>query len=483
MNILIASPEAVPYAKTGGLADVAGALLKEYRRSCRRASLIMPLYDVVRKTAPLVPTGRRITVPINNVVVGADLYATDATDNPAAYFVECDQLYARPELYGTPDGDYHDNAVRFIFFSRAVLEACMVLGICPDVIHCNDWQTALIPLYLKTLYASRRQLKGTATIFTVHNLGYQGNFDPSALFYTGLGRAYFTPEQLEFYGRLNFMKAGLLHADILTTVSETYAREITSPEHGFGLDGVLRKRQADLYGVLNGLDAAEWDPSTDASIPATYGPSSMAGKARCRQALRKRCGFRDGGKPVFGVVSRLSHQKGLDLVAEALDDLVSDGVNVAVFGKGDEHYQNLLAAAAARHRGRAHVEIGFAEETARLIYAGSDFFLMPSRYEPCGLGQMIAMRYGTLPVARATGGLKDTISDVRHLEARGTGFLFADASASSLRAACQRAVCVYADPAKHARIIGEAMRTDFSWRATAERYLSLCRAAIRRKTG
>lgn len=478
MRILIATPEAVPYVKTGGLGDVTGALVKEFRGRNMNASLVLPLYKSIRDKFTPEPTAKSIGLQMGGVSVEGRVWVSDRSEVPRAYFIECERLFGRSEPYGVAGKDYPDNALRFAFFSRAVLEACLSMDIRPDVIHCNDWQTGMLPLYLSGPY--RKRFGRTATLYTIHNLGYQGIFPASDLRYTGIGNEYFTPEGIEFYGRMNFMKAGLLYADLLTTVSETYAREILEKEFGFGLEGVLRGRKDDLYGILNGIDYSEWDPAGDGMIPKRYGPGDIAGKADCRRALLRKAGITDEKSPLFGVVSRFSGQKGIDLISDSADDLVSLGVNVVVLGSGDAHYQRLLEDIGARNPGRIFVKAGFEEKLARLIYAGSDFFLMPSRYEPCGLGQLIALRYGAVPVVRKTGGLADTVRDYDHLASKGTGFLFEDYSPSALKNAVKRAACVFVDKRRLGRIVRESMGEDFSWSGPADAYLGLYEKALKR---
>ncbi|MBI5073931.1 MAG: glycogen synthase GlgA [Nitrospirae bacterium] len=477
MNILIACSEAVPYAKTGGLADVTGALVREFRTRKHKASLILPLYASVREKFSLQKTGKTIRVPMGNFSLEGAIYTTGKSKVPEAYFIECNQLFDRPELYGTAYGEYGDNAVRFIFFCRAVFETCIALDIRPDIIHCNDWQTGLIPLYLRSLYAHHRQFSSTATLFTVHNLGYQGNFEAANLAFTGLGWDYFVPERLEFYGTLSLMKAGLLYADLLNTVSETYSREILGPEHGSSMDGLLLKRRQDLFGVINGIDDQEWDPQQDALLPSPYSVKDLKGKAVCRERLIGLVGFKNRRAPIVSIVSRLSFQKGLDIVIQAVDELVRLGANLLVLGRGEEIYQSALAAKAEEHRGKVYLKIGFEEAFAHLIYAGSDFFLMPSRYEPCGIGQLIAMKYGTIPIVRKTGGLADTVDDYDHLAGRGTGFLFEEYASRALLEASKRAFCVYADKKRMQELIRRAMEENFSWEKAAEAYLDLYRRA------
>ena len=482
MRVLIAAPEAVHYAKTVGLADVAGALLKEFRLRGIDASLILPLYKSIKENFTLHRTGVSLHINTAGKHIDAGIWVTEKSSCPQAYFIECEALYGRPELYGTASGDYSDNALRFAFFPRAVLETCIAMNIRPDVIHCNDWQTAMLPLYLKAFYG-KKYLGKTATLFTIHNLGYQGIFPASDIAHTGIGWDYFTPEKLEFYGMLNFMKAGLLYADLLNTVSETYAKEILEKENGFGLDGVLRKRKEDLHGVMNGIDYSEWDPSTDDLIPANYSYAEIQGKMKCKKKLLRETGLSDERAPLVGIVSRLSSQKGIDLVVDSIDEVISSGVNVIILGKGEDYFQKLLKEISQRYRGKIFFKVGFEEAIAHLIYAGCDFLLMPSRYEPCGLGQLIALRYGTVPVVRKTGGLADTVRDYDHLGSEGTGFFFSDYTAPALQNAVKRALCVYVSKGRMGKMVADAMKEDFSWGRSAEKYLELYEKAVKKVKG
>ena len=469
MKVLLAASEATPYVKTGGLADVSGALLQEYGGMNTEAYLMLPLYKTVRERFDLKDTGLRVRIP-----VGVKWFEGRIFTHGSAFFVESNDFFYRDDLYGTPAGDYPDNAERFTFFCRAVLEGCRLLGLRPDIIHCNDWQTGLIPLYLKTGYQTDF-FRNTATLMTIHNLGYQGLFDVSGFSLTGLSRDWFNPEGVEFYGKINFLKAGLIASDIITTVSETYAKEILTVEHGFGLDGVLRKRSSDLYGVMNGIDIEEWNPKKDPFLPARYDPSDLSGKGACRKHLINECSLSAGGKhaPLISMVGRLSSQKGIDIFLDAAAEIVSAGAHIVILGKGDEHYQDLVIGLGKKHKGKVFVRIGYDDAFAHRIYAGSDMLLMPSQYEPCGLSQLIAMRYGTVPAARRTGGLADTITDYEPLKGQGTGFLFTDYKASSLSECLKRAFCVYSDTRKWKKIITSDMGMDFSWRASAMKYLTL----------
>lgn len=478
MKILIATPEAVPFAKTGGLADVTGALLNEYNSMKHEAYLILPLYRRIKKNFKLKNTGLKIKVPVGSRSLTGRMFS----DGASAYFIECDEFFDREDLYGTPQGDYSDNASRFVFFSMGILEACKALKFKPDVIHCNDWQTGLVPLYLKTIYGSDRFFSKTATVITIHNLGYQGLFPASEMPLTGLNRALFNPEGIEFYGKINFLKAGLISADSITTVSNSYAREILSKESGFGLDGVLRKRSSDLTGIINGIDYSEWNPASDIFIPENYSVENISGKRKCKLQLLKDCSIKsDAEKPVVGMVGRLSGQKGLDIVLESIEEILLTGVNLIILGKGDEIFHSRLSEAAEKYKGRLYVKIGFQDDLAHKIYAGSDMFLMPSRYEPCGLGQLIAMRYGTIPVARKTGGLADTVSDYEPLTGDGTGFLFSDYTPDALYSCLKMALCVYVDKIRWQKLIHNAMEMDFSWGNSAKKYIELYKRAIKLK--
>jgi len=482
MKILLATPEALPYAKTGGLADVAGALTKEFLKMGETVHTVLPLYKKVKERQHILKdTGINIEVSVGNILKEGRIFS----DLSSTYFIACDEFFGRPELYGTPDGDYQDNASRFVFFSRGVLEVCKALTFKPDIIHCHDWQTGLVPLYLKTLYGTDRFFKNTATLLTIHNLGYQGLFPPSHMPITGLGWSFYTPKGIEFYGQLNFLKAGILSADILNTVSHTYAKEILSEEYGFGLDGVLRERVRDLYSVLNGIDLEEWDPLRDSAIHSQYSALDSSGKAACKRELMNTLfGRRAGGKkdaPLIAIVGRLSAQKGMDLVSQSIGELVSFGIKLVVLGKGEDIYHKTLLDIERRYKGNVSVTIGFEESLAHRIYAGSDFFLMPSRYEPCGLGQLIAMRYGSIPIARKTGGLSDTIHDYEPLTSRGTGFLFSDYTPSAMQDAVKRALCVYTDPDKMKSMVTNCMKMDFSWMNSAKKYIALYKIAAKKK--
>lgn len=479
MKIAIAASEAVPFSKTGGLADVAGTLFKEYLKRGLEAYLFVPLYRRTREAlaGSLRETGLTFDVPLGRAVRECRVFTLE--DDPGrVFFIASDAFFDREELYGTSAGDYPDNDQRFAFFCRGVLEACIRLALGIEVMHCNDWQTGLIPLYLKTLYRDAPALRNAVSVLTIHNLGYQGLFPPQTMAIAGLGMDLFTPEGVEFYGRVNFLKAGIVGADVITTVSTAYAKEILTHEFGFGLDGILKKRANALVGILNGIDYAEWDPAADTFIPLNYDRTDMAGKAACKKALVDRCSFpRDAGAPLLCFIGRLSAQKGLDILADAIPVMIAGGANIIIIGRGDERYHAVLGDLEDRFRGRLFRYAAFDEAFAHLAYAGADMFLMPSRYEPCGLGQMIAMRYGTIPVAHRTGGISDTVEDGV------TGFLFDEYSAASLSAAAGRALDACAKKAVWRMMQKNAMSRDFSWGRSAEAYRIVYRDALTARAG
>jgi starch synthase len=476
MRIAIAASEAVPFSKTGGLADVAGTLFREFLAMGHEALLFLPLY---KKTAEhfagtIQDSGVEIGVPLGNSVRTCKVFTSIvAGSSPNVFFIGNNEFFFREELYGTSEGDYHDNDRRFVFFSRSILDICRKLELEIDIIQCNDWQTGLIPLYMKTIDGYKRFFEKTASVLTIHNLGYQGLFPRSTLEITGLSSALFQPEGIEFYGKINFLKAGIVGADVITTVSKTYAEEIVTPESGFGLDGILRKRRSSLAGILNGLDTRDWDPSSDKFIVRNYDKSNLQGKQSCKEQLIKAASLNSSASdPLMCFIARLSSQKGLDLLEEAIPSLLSQGARIIVIGKGDMSYQARLDSMSKRVRDHFFFHAGFDETLARLTYAGSDMFLMPSKYEPCGLGQMIAMRYGTLPVAHKTGGLSDTIEDGK------TGFLFREFNLPSFMDALSRAMKAFHDKETWMQMIGNAMDKDFSWKKSAREYIAIYQNAL-----
>ena len=481
MNILFATTEAVPFCKTGGLGDVCGALPIALQHLGIKPTLILPAFrQALESGQPIESTGVRVEVPIGRKLMAGELLRSSlpGSDVPV-YLVEQHAYFDRPELYRENDQDYRDNCERFVFFSRAVLEAIELLDLRPDVLHCHDWQAGLLPAYLRTLYADRPGCASLATLFTIHNLAYQGNFWHWDMELTGLGWEHFNWRQLEFYGQLNFLKAGLVFANAISTVSPRYSQEIQSPPLSCGLEGILRHRREDLFGLLNGADYAHWNPETDPYIEQNYSHLDyFEGKAACKQALQREMGLPERDDiPLLGSVGRLADQKGFDLVAELLPRMVSQHeVQWVLLGSGDRRYEQLVERLAAEHPDRVAVRIGFSNELAHRIEAGADMFLMPSRYEPCGLNQLYSLKYGAVPIVRETGGLADTITDTTDATlANGTanGFSFADASAYALSMTVDRALRAYASPEIWVKLVRTGMQQDWSWDRSAQAYAEL----------
>ncbi len=480
MKILFAASEVAPFAMTGGLADVAGSLPLALAALGHDVRVVLPRYRQVDAKALGLKHTATFTVPLASWKERCDVLTGKLGKNVTVYFLNKDIYFDRPGLYGTPKGDYSDNAERFIFFSRAIPELCRVLNFIPDIIHCNDWQTGLVPLYVRTLAATIEELRGARTVFTVHNLGYQGVFWHWDMRLTGLGWDVFTPEGIEFWGKMNLLKAGLVYSDVISTVSATYSREIQTPEYGHGLDGVLRKRSPDLYGIVNGIDYDEWDPAKDPAIAKPYSAGRTSGKQLCKDALQKQLKLPRVPAPVLGMVTRLTDQKGLDILMDALPRILALDCQLIILGTGDELYHRLLTEAAHGHRDRMRVLFKYDSTLARRIYAGSDLFLMPSRYEPCGLGQMHALRYGTVPVVRRTGGLADTVVNFTPRTGKGTGFVFDEYSPDALAACVELALTEYHRPAVWKRIVHAGMDVDFSWTRSAKEYVKVYRNALKK---
>ena len=482
LRILFVASEVEPFAKTGGLADVSGTLPRVLAAMGHDVRVILPKYRGVDDVAVLRTVLPRLEVPIGSRTVEGAILEGRLGRNVPAYFVAQDHYYDRPAIYGGADGSYPDNCERFTFFSRAVLTALPGLGFGPQVLHVHDWPTGLVPVYLETLFRDLDGYRDIASVFTVHNLAYQGLFWHYDLPMTGLGWDLFTPAGIEFYGHLSFLKGGLVFADVLTTVSPGYAREIQTPEYGERLDGVLRERSQDLTGIPNGLDTETWNPATDGEIAKRFSAGDLDGKAACTAALREELGLPSppGRGPLCAVVSRLVEQKGLDWVAETGGDLVAAGAQLVVLGAGEEQYERAFLDLSRTHPTAVAVRLGFDDRLAHRVYGGAEIFVMPSRYEPSGLGQLIALRYGAAPVVRRTGGLADTVHEWTPTTGQGTGFLFDAPTAEAYRQALQRAIAAYQEPAGWRRLVQNAMAEDFSWEASAETYVTCYRKAIKK---
>jgi starch synthase len=479
VKVLLASSEIVPFAKTGGLADVAGALPKALKKIGIDVRVILPKYKgVEEKGFPIHYNNFSFAVPISQRSVSGEVVESEYDTIPA-YLIEKDEYYYRDYLYSTQDGDYLDNAERFIFFSKSILEAIKVTGWVPDVLHCNDWQTGLVPLFLQAFYKEDPALSRIATLFTIHNLGYQGLFWHYDLHLLNLGWEYFTPECLEFYGKINFLKAGIVSSDAINTVSKKYSEEIQTPEFGSGLDGILRKRRDRLFGIVNGIDYDEWSPERDRLIAANYSPDSLHLKAKNKAALQKAFGLPAKKEaPLVASISRLADQKGFDLIAEALEDMVSMGVQYVLLGTGERKYHELFTQLAEMYPDSFAVKIAYDNALAHLIEAGADMFLMPSLYEPCGLNQIYSLRYGTVPVVRGVGGLEDTIRDDAGRSDRSTGFKFYEYTGEAMLGALRRATKAYLDKDGWAALVRRCMNEDYSWEKSAAEYAALYRKAI-----
>lgn len=488
LRILFVSAEVSPFARTGGLGDVVGALPSVLAARGHEVRVVTPLYQMVRDRAgALTPLIEDLRIPLafgerTARVWQSTLNTNDETQNVSLYFIEQDDYFARPGLYGDANGDYVDNSLRFIFFCRAALALAERLTWVPHVIHCHDWHTGLVPAYLRFLPGIDRRLMTAAAVFTIHNLAYQGLFPASVLELTGLPPRLFQPAGVEFYGNVNFMKAGILYADALTTVSPTYAEEICTPEFGYGLEGVLRERRAALTGILNGVDYTVWDPATDPALAARYHGDDLAGKTTCKTALLRRFGLLDDSEiPLCSMITRLAEQKGVDLVANALERLFALDVNCVILGSGDRSYEERFSSLARRYPDRLGLRLGFNERLSHQIQAGSDCLLMPSRFEPCGLTQLYAMRYGAIPIVRATGGLRDTVAPFDPVTRQGTGFVFAEPTSEALLGAVRAAVAVFADKAAWRQLQRNAMTQDFSWERSAQQYIEVYQRAVAEK--
>ena len=482
MKILMVTPELDPFVKVGGLGDMVGALAKQLARQGHDVRCIVPLYGSVKR----VGTWKERTQPLGADLGGgpefARVWETVVPGSEAqVYFLEHERFFGRPEVYSGAFGSFADNDHRFIFFGRAALNLCLQLGWIPDAIHCHDWTCGFVPVWLNTTDRDS-PLGRCATVFTIHNLEHQGYCHRRALAYAKLPDHLFNSANVEACGAVNLMKAGLYHSTKITTVSPTYAREIQTPDYGFGLDHVLRFRAGDLIGILNGIDTEAWNPAADPHLPAAFDLGTpVAGKAACKAALQRELGLDiDPRKPVFGVVSRLFRQKGLDLLCDVLPATVTNmQVQFAILGTGDADLEADLRRAAWEFPGRVGLKLAFDNRIAHLIQGGSDFFVMPSRTEPCGLTQLYAMRYGSLPVARATGGLVDTVEQYLEGTGKGTGFLFNTADQNAVYHTIGWACATYYDrPEEFATLRANAMARDFSWTHSGEHYTQIYGWAI-----
>jgi starch synthase len=484
MKIAEVSPEIIPYAKTGGLADVVGTLPLYLEKAGHEISMFMPFYKSVKKSGiDIKLLDITFDIPIDDIKHTVTLWKSihHGSKNIAIYFIQRDEYYDRDALYGTESGDYQDNSERFIFFSRAVIETIKRLGLSIDIIHCHDWQTALIPVYLKTLFKHDEKLSSIKTVLTIHNLAYQGIFRQEDMKLTGLDMSLFNWRNLEHWGKVNFLKCGIVFADIVTTVSKKYAEEIRTVEFGCGLEDVIKEYENKLYGIINGVDYTEWSPENDNLISHQYSVEDISGKALCKKHLQKTLNLPQAEVPLLGMISRLAEQKGVDLLIVIMDDLMKRDLQLVILGIGDEKYHQMLKEAVPKYNSKLSVNIMFDNKLAHEIETGADIFLMPSKYEPCGLNQMYSLRYGTIPVVRETGGLADTIIDANDENLKNgtaTGFTMKGYFAAELLFAIDRALELYKSKVQWRSLIRNAMKQDWSWEKSADEYVELFKSVL-----
>ena len=455
MKIVMAASEVVPFAKTGGLADVAGALPLALEELGHEIIVTMPKYKMVTNSKAKI---QKLKEGVSYAVVGKNI---------KVYFIENDNYFNRDFLYGDKSGDYKDNLDRFSFYCRRTIDLLKELDFKADIVHVHDWQAALIPVYLKTLYAKDKFFKNTRSILTIHNIGYQGLFPKEEFPKLGLDWGLFNIEGLEFYDKVNILKGGMEFADIINTVSPTYAKEIQTKEFGFGLEGVLNKRKASVFGILNGLDYSIWNPESDKFIAKNFSVKTVQDKSKDKEDLQKLCGLPlKKDIPLFGIVSRLAEQKGFDILAGGIDTICKMDLQLVILGTGDQKYHDLLGEMVKKYPKVISLQLKFDDALAHKIYAGSDIFLMPSKYEPCGLGQLISLRYGTIPLVFKTGGLADTV-DAKN------GFIFDKYSKDELIKTMKKALAGFKDKKGWQDLTVRAMRCNFSWDSQAQEYVDL----------
>jgi len=469
MRVLMVASEGVPFAKTGGLADVIGALPKALARLGHEVDLVMPRYRGITAGR----AEQRLEVALGGLVSNATCYVTSG-EGVRTIFIDHPGYFDRDYLYGAPGHDYLDNPERFAFLCQAALDWAVESGRSHDVVHAHDWQTGLVPVLLARMLRTRSGLRRLPVVFTIHNLAYQGIFDASWLPHLGLGWSLMRMDAMEYWGRISYLKAGIVFSRLITTVSPRYAQEIQTSELGFGFDGILRERAGDLVGILNGIDYDQWDPARDPNIPVPYSASDLTGKQAARRALLQRYQLpvseESLSRPIVGIIARMVDQKGFDLLGEIADELPRLGATFVLLGSGERRYEDQWLGLAARHPEQVAVHIGFDEPLAHLIEAGADMFLMPSRFEPCGLNQMYSLRYGTVPVVHATGGLVDTVQNFDAASGAGTGFSFDEYSPQALVGTLRWALGVFKDQQAWRHLQAAGMQQDFSWDASARRY-------------
>ncbi|HKW88656.1 MAG TPA: glycogen synthase GlgA [Candidatus Acidoferrales bacterium] len=477
MKILFVSPEGLPFSKTGGLADVVEALPRVLGQMGHQVAVLLPRYRGNQAARTVIPS---MSIPLGLEMRFPSLAEAGTFEGVHYYFVDDPEFFDREKLYGDKQGDYPDNPRRFAQLSRAAIEFAKQVWM-PDVVHCHDWQSALVPLYLRTLYKHDPSVAGLPVILTVHNLGYQGLFARSVLKEIGLPEELFCMEALEFYGKVNVLKGGLVFADYLTTVSRKYAQEIQTPEFGYGLEGVIGSRGDRMVGILNGVDYGAWNPESDTFIAAQYSAKNLDGKRLCKKDLLATFHLpaENMERPLIGIVSRFVDQKGFDLLAESAMELMKQDMLLIALGNGDPKYEKLFLELAKKYPKKVGVKIAYDNAVAHKIEAGADMFLMPSRYEPCGLNQIYSLRYGTVPVVRATGGLDDTVEEFDPRTGKGTGFKFKPYTGKALVECLVQAIATFAEVRLWRMIQANGMAKDFSWKPSAAAYVRVYEAARR----
>ena len=482
MHIVFVASECSPWAKTGGIADVVSALPRTLAKLGHRVSVFLPYYRQVAKAVPkpkvVLPS---ITIPFPSYNRFVRIVDGGTTGGVQTYFVDCAEFFDREDFYGTPSGDYPDNAERFGLLCRAVIEAIKILGV-PDVFHVHDWQAAMLPVMLRSIYYYDPVLRNIPSVLTIHNAGYQGSFPPQTIEKLLLPWDLFTVDKLEHYNQVDFLKGGIVYSDAITTVSRKYAEELQTSEFGNGLEGVLRQRSGDLLGIGDGIDVEEWNPATDSHIAAHYTADNLAGKKECRRDLLHAYGLENvsDDTPIFGVVSRFATRKGFDFIVEIMDRLAQEDMVLVILGNGEEYYERVLVEMAQRHPDKVRVQVKFDNVMAHKIEAGADIFLMPSRYEPGGLYQLYSLKYGTIPVVRATGGLDDTIDEKP--SGGGNGFKFWGYSAWAFFDAIQRALGTFRNKKEWNQMMQRGMAQDFSWDKPAAEYVRVYERVIENRS-
>lgn len=482
LNILFVSAECAPFAKSGGLGDVVGALPQFLVKAGHKVIVVMPLYSQIdRKKHNIVPAFEKLDVPLAGEHLSCSVYVSELPGKVPVYFLEHHDFYSRKGMYHDDSyRDFPDNPLRFAFLSKAALQLCYLLNFKPDIVHANDWHTSLLPAFLKKLYNDDPVFDETASVLTIHNIAYQGRYNKSFYFRTGLGAEDFTQDRFEHYGDVNFLKGGIHFADVVNTVSPGYAAETMTEPLGYGMEYFLKLKVEDYTGIINGADYDHWNPETDKLIPANYSKDDLRGKAACKTVLQKQLGLhKSAGTPLVGIVSRLVEQKGFQLMEECIDDILSNtNVQFAILGSGDTKLEGFFGSLPQRYPGRTGAFIGYDNELAHLIEAGSDFFLMPSIYEPCGLNQIYSLKYGTLPIVRATGGLNDTIINYNIETGEGTGFKFLEPTCKAASECIKLALDTYHQRPLHMeKLVRNAMEQHFSWDDSAREYIKIYRRA------